>query len=192
MRRPSKQSLLIWTAVLVLSLILGLVYASVLELMDRARDSEAEGHALRSDLSQSQAAVDALAEQVKSLGATPVASPTMPAQPLVGPSGGMGPRGPRGLPGRTVPGPAGSPGATGATGERGERGDRGDTGEQGPAGADSTVPGPAGPSGSPGPAPTSFTWTDKTGSTYECTDPDQDGRYTCEQTSGPGAEKEPR
>lgn len=55
------------------------------------------------------------------------------------------------------------------------RGSAGPTGPQGPAGAD----GAQGPPGPPGPGVGSFTFTDATGQTQSCTDPEGDGSYAC-------------
>ena len=113
-----------------------------------------------------------------------------------GPQGPMGPtgeQGPKGDTGATGPagvtGPEGPQGVQGATGLTGATGV---TGAQGPTGADSTVPGPqgdTGPQGPSGPAgangtdgssPSSFTFTDKTGTTYTCTpNPPGSSTYTC-------------
>jgi hypothetical protein len=78
------------------------------------------------DLSASNRARDALAQQVQGLGASPIAGPP-------------GSRGEPGVPGATGIGPSGPPGSPGMPGV---------------PGADSTVPGPAGPVGSPGPIST--------------------------------------
>lgn len=101
-----------------------------------------------------------------------------------------GPQGPAGKDGKdsTVPGPAGPPGADsivpGPPGPAGK--DSIVPGPPGTPGADSTVPGPAGPQGEPGPqgpagtSPTSFTFTDRTGTTYTCTpNPPGSSTYTC-------------
>lgn len=117
--------------------------------------------------------------------------------------GAAGPPGPPGAPGaRGEPGKQGEPGKDGATGARGPAGADGapstipgPAGPQGPPGAASTVPGPAGPAGKPGPAgprgpagdpgmngapPASFTFTDRTGTTYTCTpNPPGSSTYTC-------------
>lgn len=115
--------------------------------------------------------------------------------------------GPAGAPGKdsTVPGPPGTPGstgvpgATGATGPAGSdslvpgpQGPAGPTGATGPAGADSTVPGPQGPAGpagadgADGKSPSSFTFTDKTGTTYTCTpNPPGSSTYTCAASATP-------
>ena len=97
-----------------------------------------------------------------------------------------GPPGPQGEAGAdsTVPGPPGPAGVNGADSTV-----PGPPGPQGEPGADSTVPGPAGPQGPAGPAgadgadgtaPTSFTFTDKTGTKYTCTpDPPGSSTYTC-------------
>jgi hypothetical protein len=102
---------------------------------------------LASDLKVSNAARDALAQQVQQLGAKPVAGPpgSRGAPGLVGPSGPPGPTGP--------PGPSGSPGKPGRNGKDGSDGTNGadgvsvtgSPGIQGP-------PGPAGPMGPQGPA----------------------------------------
>lgn len=102
----------------------------------------------------------------------PGASPEPPA-PLPGPAGMDGARG--------EPGPAGESGAKGEKGEQGERGPQGEQGPQGPQG-DPGPQGPPGETGPPGPqAPpiVSFTFTDATGQTQTCVDPEGDGSYAC-------------
>jgi hypothetical protein len=76
---------------------------------------------------------------------------------------------------------------TGATGATGPQGVPGETGPQGVPGST----GPQGPQGEPGTpgadgqSPTSFTFTDKTGTAYTCTpNPPGSSTYTCE-SSGP-------
>ena len=125
-----------------------------------------------------------------------------------GSDGRLGPPGPAGAD-STVPGPAGAdstvPGPPGPAGRDGINGSDGadstvpgppgPPGPAGPAGADSTVPGPAGPQGEQGPAgepgqpgtsPSSFTFTDRTGTTYTCVpNPPGSSTYTCEATGGP-------
>lgn len=120
-----------------------------------------------------------------------------------GTDGDPGPTGPSGPPGKdsTVPGPVGPVGPPGPQGEQGVMGASGVQGPQGMAGLDSSVPGPQGPQGVAGPAgppgangvdgtdgedgtdgqtPTSFTFTDKTGTTYTCTpNPPGSSTYTC-------------
>jgi len=98
--------------------------------------------------------------------------------------GPEGPQGPAGEPGPTgPPGAAGEPGAPGPAGPPGADGPPGPEGQPGPAGADSTVPGPQGPAGAdgaPGKPPASFTFTDKTGTTYTCApNPPGSNTYTC-------------
>lgn len=131
-----------------------------------------------------------------------------PTEAIPGPKGDPGEPGRDGVDGRdgapgapgkdsTVPGPPGAdstvPGPPGPAGSSGRDGaDSTVPGPPGPAGqpgADSTVPGPAGPPGpagqpgepgQPGPAPQSFTFTDKTGTTYTCTpNPPGSATYTC-------------
>lgn len=146
-----------------------------------------------------------LCEKANQIAAAPaelVPGPPGP-QGADGKDGEPGPRGPAGADGAdsTVPGPGGPPGPQGETGPGGPSGPPGATGAQGPAGADSTVPGPPGPQGPqgatgpmgpPGPAgadgtdgangtsPSSFTFTDRTGTTYTCTpNPPGSSTYTC-------------
>ena len=101
----------------------------------------------------------ALAAQVRALGATPVVSPPVagPSGPTgaqglpgasgdVGPAGSAGPPGPSGPPGGS--GPSGPPGAPG-TGEPGPAGPQGPEGAQGLSGAQGP-PGPAGADGAAG------------------------------------------
>lgn len=129
---------------------------------------------LSHDLSASNRARDALAQQVQNLGASPVAGPPgsrgepgAPGAAGVGPSGPPGPEGPEGRPGSpgpgsTVPGPEGPPGPAGPLGPVSTvPGPAGADGAAGQPGADSTVPGPKGdpgeqgepgPKGDPGPA----------------------------------------
>lgn len=169
---------------------------------ERQTAAEVERASTESDLTRYATAVDQLAAQVEARGGDPVVDPAdLPDAPtplpgLVGPAGPTGPQGPSGPAGAT--GPRGRPGADGAAGV----GAAGDTGPAGPTGP----PGPAGPAGPPGPAgeqgaagpqgpagdrgpagadgqpPKSFTYTDSLGVTYTCTDPDNDGSYTCERT----------
>lgn len=113
-------------------------------------------------------AVDQLANQVRSLGATPVVGE--PVEPLpgatgpTGPAGMQGPAGPQGVPGERgevgPAGPTGAPGLDGAPGANGSDGSngldgapgpQGPKGDKGDPGEDSTVPGPEGPMGPPGP-----------------------------------------
>lgn len=81
---------------------------------------------------------------------------------------------PPGPPGPT--GPTGDPGTQGATGPTGPQGDTGPQGPVGPQGAT----GPQGPQGATGPPPSGWTFTDRTGTTYDCA-PDSPGstHYTC-------------
>jgi hypothetical protein len=101
-------------------------------------------------------------------------------------------------PTEAIPGPKGDPGRDGTDGKDstvpGPPGPVGKDstvpGPAGPPGSDSTVPGPAGPAGPPGPpgangadgkSPSSFTFTDKTGTTYTCTpNPPGSSTYTCD------------
>lgn len=94
---------------------------------------------LSSSLHTAVADRDALAAQVRHLGATPVAGPRGAAGQDA--TGVPGEAGEQGLPGE--PGQAGTPGSPGASGP---------PGASGQPGADSTVPGPAGASGAAGTA----------------------------------------
>ncbi|WP_284704942.1 hypothetical protein [Nocardioides bruguierae] len=155
-----------------------------------------------------------LARQVRRLGGTPVVTPSdiEPATGPVGPVGAVGPPGPRGPAGQDgedgadgqdgsdgkrgrtgatgETGPAGATGVAGADGTDGKAGATGATGPQGPAGpkGDTGATGPRGEAGAAGPAgyPETFTFTDRTGATYTCTDPDEDRAYDC-TTDAPGA-----
>lgn len=101
---------------------------------------------LSADLHQAIEDRDALAKQVRHLGAVPVAGPRgKPGQAGTSPPGQKGDRGERGEPGptSTVRGPRGPEGSPGPSGPPG-------TGAPGEPGADSTVPGPAGSSGRDG------------------------------------------
>lgn len=110
--------------------------------------------------------------------------------PIPGPPGPKGDKGDSGKPAPTITPSDGQPGAPGAPGvdstvpgpqgpqgEPGEPGAAGPQGEQGPSGER----GEQGPQGDP---PSGWTYTDGTGTTYECT-PDGDGstHYTCRTTS---------
>lgn len=105
-----------------------------------------------------------------------------------GKDGLSGPAGAQGTPGRDgVTGPAGAQGIPGTNGaDSTVPGPPGPTGPKGEPGKDSTAPGPAGPKGDTGTSgtpPSSFTFTDKTGTTYTCTpNPPGSSTYTC--TSG--------
>lgn len=148
--------------------------------------------------------VRALRQQVKARGGTPVAPD--PSKAVAD------------LPDRAeVPVPI--PGPPGPKGDKGAKGDSGKPaptitpapGEPGAPGSDSTIPGPAGPQGEPGvagpqgeqgpegergetgPPPSGWTYTDGSGTTYECT-PDGDGstHYTCRLTGGGDPAPEPQ
>jgi hypothetical protein len=142
--------------------------------------------------------VRALRQQIKAAGRTPVApDPTTAVKnlpdraavpvPIPGPPG---PPGPSGKPAPTITPSPGASGAAGATGPQGP---------QGEPGADSTVPGPQGAQGpqgeqgATGPPPSGWTYTDGTGTTYECT-PDSDGstHYTCRAVSQPSSTPQPQ
>jgi hypothetical protein len=149
-----------------------------------------------------------LAEQVKSMGGTPVAGPKgdTGAAGLVGPSGPPGPSGAPGSPGKAAPtitpspGPTGPPGPSGVAGEPGADSTvPGPTGPVGPAGQDATgAPGKDGENGQDGQngsPPSEWTYQDPQGNTYRCTpvddfDPDNP-RYRCVLTSTPSPTSSP-
>lgn len=110
---------------------------------------------LTHDLRVEAARGDALAEQIRGLGAIPTVGPSgSPGEPGVGATGPAGEKGERGDPGLPAPTLTPLPGASGASGAPGRDGAPGADstvpGPSGPAGADSTVPGPAGPAGPQG------------------------------------------
>lgn len=169
---------------------------------------------LQSDLRTSNAARDALARQVESLGQTPVGGPPgsrgEPGKTVIGapgPTGPAGPPGPSGKPAPTITPSPGPPGPTGPAGPSGQPGADstvpGPTGPAGPAGQDGAAgtdgqdgqPGKDGADGQDGAPPSEWTYTDEDGRQYRCTpvdgfDPDHP-RYHCTQTAGPEPSPEP-
>jgi hypothetical protein len=136
-----------------------------------------------------------------------------PSDPVPGPPGKDGKPGIDGKDGAdgkdsTIPGPSGKDGASGGDSTvpgpagkdsvvPGPPGKDGSDGSPGKDGADSTVPGPAGrdgvdgkdgvngTNGTDGKSPESFTFTDKTGTTYTCTpNPPGSATYTCAADGG--------
>jgi hypothetical protein len=113
---------------------------------------------LTHDLRAETARGDALAEQLRGLGATPIVGPSgSPGEPGVGATGPAGEKGDPGLPAPTLtpsPGPSGAsgtPGRTGASGAPGAAGPSGLPGAVGPTGPVGPV-GPTGPQGVQGEA----------------------------------------
>ncbi|MFF1744749.1 collagen-like protein [Streptomyces mirabilis] len=177
-----------------------LVYVRVQSEANRADQLADEADLRGSAVSTLAGDVRALREQVKARGGTPVApDPSKAVQdlpdraavpvPIPGPPG---PKGDKGDPGRAAPTVTPSPGTSGAPGASGASGADGATGPQGPQGVQGD-PGVAGPQGEQGPQgdrgeagppPSGWTYTDGTGTTYDCT-PDSDGstHYTCSPTS---------
>lgn len=103
---------------------------------------------LTHDLRVEAARGDALAEQLRGLGATPIVGPSgSPGEPGVGATGPPGEKGEPGLPAPTLT-PA--PGASGASGAPGRTGASGPPGVAGPSGLPGAV-GPTGPVGPVGP-----------------------------------------
>jgi outer membrane murein-binding lipoprotein Lpp len=143
--------------------------------------------------------VRTMRSQIQAMGGTPAAPDPAKAVedlpdraevpvPIPGPPGPQGPKGDTGAAAPTITPSPGAPGTAGADSTV-----PGPQGPAGPPGADSTVPGPAGEKGEqgdkgdPGQAPSGWTFTDGTGTTYDCA-PDSDGatHYTCRATSTPG------
>lgn len=155
---------------------------------------------LGTQLAASNEARSQLAQQVQSLGGTPVAGPS--GAPGVSITGPPGPEGPSGAPGRDAPTPNltaiasqaaalihPSPGPSGPQGVQGVPGPRSTV--PGPAGS----PGAAGPSGAAGQPPAGWTYTDPAGDTYTCTrvadfDP-SNPQYQCALTSTPSPSPSP-
>ena len=105
---------------------------------------------LTHDLRVEAARGDALAEQVRGLGATPIVGPSgSPGEPGVGATGPAGEKGERGDPGSPGPTLTPSPGASGAPGRAGASGAPGVAGPSGLPGAPG-VTGPVGPAGPQG------------------------------------------
>ncbi|WP_211246647.1 hypothetical protein [Amycolatopsis taiwanensis] len=143
---------------------------------------------LRADGNTTASQAQQLAQQVRSLGGTPVVEPPVPgpqgpqgepgAAGAAGAPGPQGPPGPVGVAGPPGPaGPSGAPGASGRDGKDGATGPAGPSGAQGPAGPAGPQgpqgppgpPGPAGASGAPGQPPSGWTATYPDGSTETCT-----------------------
>lgn len=217
MRRPATTTALGVAIGALIVVGLGVLLASLINLTGSVREQEQAEKPRAEMRAALAADVEALRSQLLALGQVPDAGPPAAVQPgppgregRAGPPGRPGDPGadgaafvgPPGAPG--APGGAGSPGASGTTGQSGADSTvPGPSGADGRDGADSTVPGPSGRDGAdstvPGPQgergepgadgrpPESFTFTDRTGKTFRCADPDGDGNYDCESTdSGPG------
>lgn len=107
---------------------------------------------LITQLDEERAKVDALYEQLRSVGEDPVVGPGTPSPSTTGPSG---PTGPQGAPGDDgAPGAGGQPGTSGAPGPAGADGEDGTPGANGQPGESIVGPqgsaGPAGPQGEQG------------------------------------------
>ena len=189
--RDSRGRVLLWAFVavglagVVLLGIAFFVFRSGAATRDEEQDRTIATLEIQSDANAQDA--QALADQVKQLGATPVVEPSQPGE--------RGPRGEQGPPGRDgAPGPQGPAGPQGADGAPGMLGPAGPAGEQGPEGAQGE-PGPAGVDGQDGAAgadgqpPASWTWTDVAGRTQSCTrdagSPDSAPTYTCSASPPP-------
>lgn len=135
-------------------LVAGLILITIAFFAYRDKSSS-EIDALATQAAEDRQASQALADQVRDLGAVPVVEPS--AAGKQGPQGEGGPTGPAGRDGRdgdtgpTGPtGPQGEPGAPGADGAAGTDGAAGEAGTQGPAGEVGPA-GPQGPQGEQGP-----------------------------------------
>ena len=155
--------------------------------------------------------VRTLRSQIQAKGGTPAAPDPAKAVedlpdraevpvPIPGPPGPKGDKGDTGAAAPTITPSPGAPGTPGAAGS--DSTVPGPQGPAGPPGADSTGPGPAGPAGEKGeqgergeqgPAVAGWTFTDATGTTYDCA-PDSTGanHYTCQATSTPLKQSERR
>jgi hypothetical protein len=125
------------------------------------KQAQAERQVIITNQNNSIKQTQALYEQVRALGATPVVKSVdipKPVQGAAGPPGPVGPQGPAGPQGK----PGSYPqcllaatkcvGATGPQGETGPKGDQGEKGDQGPKGdkGDQGAVGPTGPEGPEG------------------------------------------
>lgn len=100
--------------------------------------------------------------------------------------------GPSGPPGESITGPPGAAGQPGADstvpGPSGPAGPSGAPGQDGAPGPE----GPPGPAGAAGPPPSSWTWTDPSGTSYECVEDEPGGTtYSCSQTGSAPASPSP-
>lgn len=151
-----------YIAAIVAVAIIGWSVYSIVTLVANDERSIADRTQLREALVEEEAAREALARQVESLGGTPVVpsqtrdgeTPRPPFVLIPGPRGPAGPGGASGEDGRTpdpVPGPAGRSGAPGDT-ITGPPGPAGPTGKDGTNGSDGKdgPQGPAGPAGNDG------------------------------------------
>lgn len=156
---PTRRALLIGAWAVGLSAIALVVYLLVTVLsMTHADERDSSDRAdLRVEVTEQQKRADLLAQQVRSLGETPIVQPSTPAVkgepksryvPVPGPAGKDGANG---LPGKSLPGLPGAPGQSvvgppGATGKDGATGPAGPTGSAGKDGKD----GGPGADGAPG------------------------------------------
>lgn len=191
----------LWVAALLL--VIGVLVLFAITLSQRGQIGDLAAQADRNAETSQQ-----LADQVRSLGGTPVVEPAIPGPQgpqgapgqngAAGPSGPPGPQGPVGAAGPSGPaGPSGEPGSNGRDGRDGSTGPTGATGPAGPSGAQGPPgpagpqgpqgpPGPAGAAGEPGQPPSGWTTTYPDGSTETCTraagfDP-ANPKYTCTVT----------
>lgn len=124
-------------AIFTAMLIFAWVVSTVLTLATTTQKSNADRADLRTELKQQQAATQALSDQLKALGETPIVTPKAPPPvnlryvPIPGPPGPVGPKG------ESITGPKGDT-VVGPPGES----ITGPPGKDGKDGADSTVPGP--------------------------------------------------
>lgn len=165
--RPLRLPRAEWLIALTLLLVVACLGWLAVQVVTQSKDLRVQGQDLRDERAYNRA----LAQQVESLGGTPVAGPSgSPGQPgekgdkgdkgdpgeagspaptltpSPGPSGPSGPSGLPGKPGDTVTGPPGASGEPGAVGATGPAGPSGPAGEKGDTG-DTGPTGPAGPAG---------------------------------------------
>lgn len=175
----------------------GIVLWALFSMHSALQSERAAQQSQQQAIGRLSSALDTTRSQLQQHGVQPSAPP---ATALVGATGAQGAQGPAGPAGRDAPTPditaiarlaAGmvtpSPGPAGPSGAPGQS-IVGPQGPQGKPGADSTVAGPQGPQGSPGPPPSSWTWTDQTGTTYVCTQDTPGGTtYTCRAQTPPAS-----
>lgn len=164
-----------------LMIIAGLVWNMYMQLSATAEKNTAQANSqtLAQDIQQVCSTQGKLMVDDRDLCAKATQVQENPTEAIPGPKGDPGVDGKNGVDGKdgvasTIPGPPGTSGSNG---------------KDGADGVDSSVPGPRGTSGlagsdgkdgKDGSTPTSFTFTDKTGTAYTCTpNPPGSSTYTC-------------
>lgn len=151
------RSLAVALTVLIVSLSGYAVYLVLDDLTSRVTVAEVESGKNGKAAAEANQKAEVLAQQVRSLGETPIVQPSTPKTdekspiryvPVPGPTGATGPAG---TPGKSLPGLPGAPGQS-VVGPPGDVGPSGATGPSGSAGKDGKdgTPGADGSTGSPG------------------------------------------